>query len=493
MYCRQTIGIVLGTAALASALTLLVQRVRAAGIPVKGTLTYTGALANPDGTPVTAPSKQIGLFAYDAQTGGTIVQDCTVMSSTVNLTGGQFQIQLPDACSAQIKVAPDLWLEVQVDGTSLGRIKLGAVPYAVEAGHAVSADLAANATHAALAADANGLHVASDGDAQAFISTNHDSANDFSYLFLDKGRGTGAAPTSVVDGDEIYRIYGRAYDAGTMRNATVIESVVEGGPAATGVPGALWFGTSDGQSGEAAERMRITSGGNVVIGRPYASQKFEVWTSASASPKGVIVGAPDSHYMILAPSAGQGSWNGMTQAGDTAIMFSGGAKGTGAFVIAPWADATTGIRIDGTTGNVGIGTATPAYRLDVNGVIRATNVSATSDARLKSNIRTLEHPLEDLQQLRGVRFNWNSDGKASVGVIAQEIERVYPELVFTASDGMKSVDYDKLAAVLIESSKVLVEKTSSLAAQNTVLQQENEELRARLELMERKLNRLLGE
>ncbi len=155
MHRKQVVGSVVGAFALGSALILVVQRARAAGIPAKGALTYTGALANPDGTPITAPSKQIGLFTYDAHAGGTIVQDCTVMSRTVNLTGGQFQIQPPAACSAQMKATPDLWLEVQVDGTSLGRAKLGAVPCALEAGHAVSADLATNATNAtnAVAAD----------------------------------------------------------------------------------------------------------------------------------------------------------------------------------------------------------------------------------------------------------------------------------------------------------------------------------------------------
>jgi hypothetical protein len=149
-------------AALGIAATLIVQRVRAAGIPATGTLTYTGALANPDGTPLTATTKNIGLFTYDAPTTGNMVLDCTVTSGAVSLNAGQFQIALPAACTAKIQATPDLWLEVQVDGTSLGRTKLGSVPYAVEAEHAVTADSATNATHATGADSAtNATHATS--------------------------------------------------------------------------------------------------------------------------------------------------------------------------------------------------------------------------------------------------------------------------------------------------------------------------------------------
>jgi hypothetical protein len=131
-------------------------------------------------------------------------------------------------------------------------------------------------------------------------------------------------------------------------------------------------------------------------------------------------------------------------------------------------------------GNVGIGTDTPAYTLDVNGTIRGTNV-APSDARLKTNVRAIAHALDDVERLRGVRFDWKKDGKPSIGVIAQEVEKVYPELVSTATDGIKSVDYSKLAAVLIES-------TRELHAQNRTLQAENATLKARLDRIEARLN-----
>lgn len=146
-----TLWAMLASAALATATTLIVQQVRAAGIPAKNPLTYTGYLENPDATPVVT-SKNIALAVYDAVTAGTKV--CEVLSAPMVPVLGRFQIALPDDCTAKVGASPDLWLEIAVDGAALGRTKLGAVPYAVEAGHAVKADLATNATNAASAASA---------------------------------------------------------------------------------------------------------------------------------------------------------------------------------------------------------------------------------------------------------------------------------------------------------------------------------------------------
>jgi hypothetical protein len=133
------------SAALASAATLIVQQVGAAGIPATGTLTYTGYLESPDGTAVST-AKNIALAVYDAVTAGNKV--CEVNSAPITPVSGRFQIALPGGCTAQISANPELWIEVWVDGTSLGRTKLGAVPYAVEAGHAVTADSATTAANA---------------------------------------------------------------------------------------------------------------------------------------------------------------------------------------------------------------------------------------------------------------------------------------------------------------------------------------------------------
>jgi hypothetical protein len=129
----------LGTLVVGAATLLVVERVRAAGIPAENALTYTGYLETPEGEPVDG-SRNIGLSVYARVSGGTPV--CEVAPDAVEVLAGRFQLALPDECTDQVKASPDLWIQVEVDGESLGRTKLGAVPYAVEAGHATTADRA---------------------------------------------------------------------------------------------------------------------------------------------------------------------------------------------------------------------------------------------------------------------------------------------------------------------------------------------------------------
>jgi hypothetical protein len=93
----------------------------------------------------------------------------------------------------------------------------------------------------------------------------------------------------------------------------------------------------------------------------------------------------------------------------------------------------------------------------------------SSDKRLKDNINPIENALDKVKAISGVTFEWNekshkTTGKKDVGVVAQEIEAVLPELVETRTNGYKAVDYQKLTAVLIESVKELTAKVEALEA-----------------------------
>lgn len=105
------------------------------------------------------------------------------------------------------------------------------------------------------------------------------------------------------------------------------------------------------------------------------------------------------------------------------------------------------------TGNVGIGTASttnPSQKLEVVGNVLANSFLYNSDSRLKENVRHLSG-LDIISQLQGIRFNWIADGTETIGLIAQDVEQVVPEIVFTNPDtGYKSVQYANLVAPLIQ-------------------------------------------
>ena len=114
-------------------------------------------------------------------------------------------------------------------------------------------------------------------------------------------------------------------------------------------------------------------------------------------------------------------------------------------------------------GNIGMGSLTPSVRLQVAGDIIANSIAGSSDLRFKTNITPIENPLQKVLQLRGVNFDWNknafpersfSESKA-IGFIAQEVEKILPEVVQTEknAEGYKSVQYDKVVALLVEAIK----------------------------------------
>jgi hypothetical protein len=120
---------------------------------------------------------------------------------------------------------------------------------------------------------------------------------------------------------------------------------------------------------------------------------------------------------------------------------------------------------------LGIGTAPDAtYELKVEGDIAASGdivAYNTSDKRLKNNIEPIVNALDKLNQLGGYTFEWNEElqkarsGK-DLGVIAQEVQSVFPEVVIERENGYLAVDYEKLVPVLIEAIKELSTKITEL-------------------------------
>jgi hypothetical protein len=134
---------------------------RADGIPSTAALTYAGYLEDSSGKPVSGP-QALALRLYDAADGGT--PRCELAGAQkVEVTTGRFELTLPDDCTQAVKANPNLWVEISLAGESLGRTKLGAVPYAVEAGAASEAKGPLQAKLAALAAADAALMASVDG------------------------------------------------------------------------------------------------------------------------------------------------------------------------------------------------------------------------------------------------------------------------------------------------------------------------------------------
>ncbi len=134
----------------------------------------------------------------------------------------------------------------------------------------------------------------------------------------------------------------------------------------------------------------------------------------------------------------------------------------------------------------------------INGDLVVTgNFTNPSDERLKKNIQTLQNPLNRLKQLRGVRYNWKEPEKYSVGsqigVIAQEVEKHYPELVQTDSKGFKSVDYTKLTAILIEGvkqqQKIIVQQNAEIEK----IKNDTKNQKGELKSLTQRMNQVLKE
>jgi hypothetical protein len=145
-------------------------------------------------------------------------------------------------------------------------------------------------------------------------------------------------------------------------------------------------------------------------------------------------------------------------------------------------------------GNVGIGTTSPLELLHVNGDVRIGScvyetdggVSCLSDEQFKRGIRPVSFALDRVAALQPVRYSWRTDEfpdrhfdtGESVGLVAQDVERVLPELVSTDAHGYKAVDYSKLPLVTIQAVKELKERNDRLTEQNAALERRLEALEA---------------
>jgi hypothetical protein len=280
-----------------------------------------------------------------------------------------------------------------------------------------------------------------------------------SKLHVEVGNATAYTPANTLVSGQTARISNTDATSGVSANLLFVAKGAGGGNGLGSISGvntgvgslAFTFGTRH-SSSNVTERMRITSDGNVVIGATTTTNKFEV-----AGTAGQLFSVSDSFTGTI------------FAASDVSGIPSIEVLDTGLVKLAQYNGAVT---IG--TGTVSSSTAELSvygmlYTSGPQGEIRASNeITAyfSSDRRLKENIKLIENPITIIDQIRGVTFDWTDehmarrggeDGyfvrKHDIGVIAQEVQAVLPELVGTREDGYLAVKYEKMVPLLIEAIK----------------------------------------
>jgi hypothetical protein len=100
------------------------------------------------------------------------------------------------------------------------------------------------------------------------------------------------------------------------------------------------------------------------------------------------------------------------------------------------------------------------------GDLSATNFNSLSDVTFKENFKSIDNSFDILEQINTYSFDWKDNKTKSYGVIAQELEKIMPELVKTNGSGLKTVTYTPLIAILIEAVKKLKADVENIKRDN---------------------------
>lgn len=187
-------------------------------------------------------------------------------------------------------------------------------------------------------------------------------------------------------------------------------------------------------------------------GSPLTTAEMDANFTNLNNDKIQITGSPVNGYTVV--------WNSATStwvpglAGTSTTLTDDTT--TNATFYVPLATTTTGSYVNAYT------SSTKLYFNPATGTLNSTSFNSLSDANLKTNVEPINNSSSIVSQLQGVSFDWVDSGEKSYGVIAQEVEKVIPEIVSTNEFDVKSVNYSAIIAFLIESNKELQKRIEAL-------------------------------
>ena len=368
-----------------------------------------------------------------------------------------------------------------------------------------------------------------------------------------KARGTSAAPLPILAGDNLGGFLARGFFAGATsgfsgtRGGMFVMASENWTDTAQGTM--LNFSTTPIGTTTPGPRMTIAANGNIGIGTTNPGAPVEIVRNGETTVVGTSFNDDDGSAVFFQRARGTSQAPAAVQAGDALGYFGAGGYGATSFgegvgamaVLAAenWTDTAQGTTVAFATtpltttgfvpqvailpnGFVGLGTPgdangipTATDRLQVFGDVRVgtagtdgciknfagTGIVGTcsSDRRLKKNIVPFAPMLDKLTALQPVHYVWRSEefpnrhfgNGQNYGLIAQDVEQVLPELVTTADDGFKAVDYSGLPLLTIQAVKDLNLEVTDLKSGANALKSENDALKQRVAELERLVKELL--
>lgn len=213
---------------------------------------------------------------------------------------------------------------------------------------------------------------------------------------------------------------------------------------AVSVSGNIIFSNSSTFSGNATFSNSSTFSGNVTFSNSSTFSGNVTFSNTIAAN-----GSVGNSGQVLTTNGTGVYW--ANASGGTSIALTANNTDSATYYL-PMANSTTGTWSNGVV-------SSSLYFVPSTGTMSATVFNSLSDREKKENIRTITDAIEIINQLNGVRFDWKNNGVPSAGLIAQDVEKQMPELVYTdPTTGDKSLNYSGVIAVLVEAVKYLINK-----------------------------------